>query len=129
MFPLTFHLLHKCRKMYETAPKFLPKCRSSGSVMLPFPNTDFKKKVNSKTKRSSHRKPAAFCIFAGCQQKKWSSHHARHRASDKNNNNAGIKHCFVLLKMKNAAIKRCFALVKNSGKHFALFCAYREHCW
>ena len=41
VFPLTFHHLHKCQKMCESALKFLQKCCSSSFVLVmpPFYNT------------------------------------------------------------------------------------------
>ena len=134
VFPLTFHLLCKCRKMCESALKFLLRCHCSGFAMPPYHNANFKKK---KKNRSSRHRRGIFCdlqgdlpprkghrttnsllsVFCGALTKKWSSRHWTSRPHKKKND-AGIKHRLALVK------NSC----KNAKKYFALFCAHREHC-
>ena len=119
--------------------------------MLPFHNTDLKKKKNhgtadqvlSATCKVIFKKNKVIALqthyflrFAGClQKKKKVITLCQTSPLDKKNKqkNAEIKCHFALLKLKNARIKHQFAFVKslceNAGKYFALFCAYWEHCW
>ena len=151
MFPLTFHLVHKHRKMCKRALKFLWKCHNSGFVIPPFHNADVKKNTcvlqkKKKKKKSSRRRSLIFYNLQGVLwkkqkiialrircflsfvghyiTKKWSLLSARLCVSRHTYKKNEIHCCFALLKTRNAGIKRRLHLWKFVQKCQKNFCTF-----
>ena len=117
VFPLTFHLLHKRRKMCESAPKLLWNCCSSGFVMSPFHKTNLQTIYVISKKKGHCITDPLFSVWLAKASKKSCTANPMLSAFFQ-------KHCFVVLKIKNAEIKHRFALLQNlcesAVKYFAL---------